>query len=90
MPGEPYIEMERCPECGGKRPVGIPHTLKECAIERERAVREAQERGDQERALASFAREAAWSGNPSDLSDADREMFRRAWTQGIVNNYMVD
>ena len=87
---EHYRETERCTDCGGTIPVGIPHTMRECAIARERAVQEAQRRGDEERALASFAREATWSGNPSDLSDEDREMFRKAWTQGIVNNFMVD
>jgi hypothetical protein len=87
---ENYLEHERCPDCGDMIPVGIPHTMRECAIARERAVREAQITADLEMAERAFARETTWSGNPSDLSDAERETFRRAWTEGIRRNFMVD
>lgn len=43
---EHYRETERCPDCGDMIPVGIPHTMRECAIARERAVRKAQAEGD--------------------------------------------
>lgn len=45
MPGcddNHYREIERCVECGGITPKGVPHTPRDCAIERERAVREKQ------------------------------------------------